>query len=71
MKQLKCEIISIEHPQGFESPNYKYAVFDDKEIVATGVSSSLSWVRHDASGYHTKKDFDALYPDGWNVNFDF
>ena len=69
MKQLICKIMSVTH--GLSSPNYEYAVFDGESIVAVGISSSESFVRSDAGGYHTKETFDELYPDGWNVTFDF
>lgn len=69
MKQLVCKIMNVTH--GISSPNYEYAVFDGKDVVSVGVSSNESWVRHDAGGYHTKEKFDGLYPEGWNVNFDF
>lgn len=69
MKKLVCKIMSVT--QGFSSPNYEYAVFDGEEVVSVGVSSNESWVRHDAGGYHTKEKFDKLYPEGWEVTFDF
>jgi hypothetical protein len=48
-----------------------YAVLDgDGKLVTTGASSSFEWVKHDAGGYHTKKVFDELYPDGWEVIFE-
>lgn len=69
MKQLVCKIMNVTH--GSYGYNYEYAVFDGEELVSVGVSSSESFVRHDAGGYHTKEKFDKLYPDGWNVTFDF
>lgn len=69
-EQLLCSIVSVL--PGVSAPNYQYAITDkDKIVVATGVSSSESWVRHDAGGYHTKEKFDRLFPNGWQVNFSF
>ncbi len=48
-----------------------YEVHNGKKVVATGTSSSMSFVRYDAGGYHTKQKIDALYPDGWEVRFHF
>lgn len=49
-----------------------YVVVDENNIVvAQGVSSDPEWVRHDAGGYHTKKQFDEMFPQGWRVNFNF
>jgi hypothetical protein len=70
--QLKCSIVRRDWPAGFETPNLDYVVTDEHGIVvAEGTSSSESWVRHDAGGYHTKATFDRLFPQGWQVNFDF
>ncbi len=67
---LKCSIVDAS--PGLVSDNYTYVVTDRHGIVvATGVSSSPSWVKHDAGGYHTKEDFDAKFPHGWTVVFDF
>lgn len=71
-KKLVCKILEVKPSLYFGgSPDYKYAVYDGKKIVSKGVSSSLGWVKHDAGGYHTQKKFDELYPDGWEVTFDF
>ncbi len=67
---LSCSIVRVS--EGFSSPNYEYVVQDKHGIVvATGVSSSPSLVKHDAGGYHTKTDFDKMFPHGWTVTFDF
>ena len=68
-KKLYCRIDSIS--DGVSSPNFSYSVYDGKKKVATGVSSSLFWVKNDAGGYHTKQKFDRLYPQGWEVEYDF
>ena len=49
----------------------RYIVIDeDYRIVANGYSNDEDWVRHDAGGFHTKKEFDALYGEGqWEVDF--
>lgn len=70
MKELTCKILDVyQSPWGDET--ITYGVFDGDKQVAQGVSSSLSWVKNDAGGYHTKETFDKLYPDGWKVNFSF
>ena len=70
--QLRCSIVRAEHLPGCETPDFSYVVTDEHGIVvANGVSSSPSWVKHDAGGYHTKRKFDDLFPQGWQVNFDF
>lgn len=71
MKVLTCKILRTEWPDGFSSPNCYYEVYDGEDRVAGGISSSESWVKHDAGGYHTKANFDARYPEGWTVAFDF
>lgn len=68
-KILTCKIIKVEHC--FSSPNLTYEVYDGDKVVSTGVSSSEDWVKHDAGGYHTKEKFDKLYPQGWEVKFNF
>lgn len=69
-EQLTCSIVDVS--PGFASPNYSYVVTDrNGVVVAQGVSSSESWVRHDAGGYHTKKNFDEKFPHGWQVTFNF
>ena len=66
MKELMVKIDSIR------SENYcQYSVWDDGQCISTGVSSNKYWVVHDAGGYHTKEEFDKLYPEGWKVKFDF
>ena len=68
--QLRCSIVAAQ--EGFSSPNLTYVVQDENDIVvAQGVSSSPDWVRHDAGGYHTKNKFDEMFPQGWNVEFNF
>lgn len=70
--KLKCSIVRVEHIPGSSSPNVAYVVTDPNAIVvAQGTSSSTEWVKHDAGGYHTKREFDRLFPDGWIVEFDF
>ena len=70
--QLRCSIVRVEHIPGSSSPNYTYVVTDENGIVvADGVSSSQSWVKNDAGGYHTKATFDEMFQHGWQVNFDF
>ena len=70
--QLRCSIVHADHPPGFSSQNFSYVVTDESGIVvAEGVSSSPSWVRHDAGGFHTKQNFDEKFPQGWCVDFDF
>lgn len=69
MKELNCVILDISN--GISSPNITYGVFDGEQQVSQGVSSSIDWVKNDAGGFHTKKKFDKLYPDGWIVNFNF
>lgn len=67
---LKCSIVnSYILPGG--SRCCDYIVCDGQKVVARGTSSSPEWVKHDAGGYHTKRDFDQRYPDGWSVSFDF
>lgn len=68
--QLKCSIVDRQFI--YSSPDLTYVVEDENGIVvAEGVSSSEGWVRHDAGGYHTKKRFDEMFPNGWDVTFDF
>lgn len=68
--QLFCSIVAVS--PGHESPDHNYVVTDESGIViAEGTSSSPGWVKHDAGGYHTKKKFDEMFPQGWHVNFDF
>jgi hypothetical protein len=63
---LNCYIVNDD------GRNITYEVQDSNNIVvATGVSSSPDYVKHDAGGYHTKKRFDDLFPDGWTVRFEF
>lgn len=71
--QLRCAIVHVSPPMSaISSPTYHYIVTDESGIVvAEGASSSPEWVRNDAGGYHTKRDFDAKFPQGWSVNFDF
>ncbi len=71
MKILKCTIDKIKQCELNQGTDYKYSVWDGDKKVAEGTSSSFEWVQHDAGGYHTKKDFDKLYPEGWKVEFDF
>jgi hypothetical protein len=67
---LRCSIVAVD--PSFSSPNYTYVVTDKHGIVvATGVSSSPEFVRHEAGGYHTKQNFDSKFPHGWTVVFDF
>lgn len=69
-EQLYCSITNVS--PGFSSPNVEYVVADSHGIVvAQGVSSSPEWVKHDAGGYHTKAKFDDMFPNGWQVAFDF
>ena len=70
MEKLKCEIISMKQESEYDY-RIEYIVTDkDGEIVSNGISSSVSWVIHDAGGYHTKKKFDELYSEGnWVVDF--
>ena len=67
MEKLKCKIVDVNH----EYQNYSYIVIDKNyKIVANGVSSSESWVRNDAGGYHTDEEFNELYGEGkWEVDF--
>lgn len=51
--------------------NIHYSVYDGEEVVAQGISSSESWVKNDAGGYHTKEKFDEKYPNGWEVTYSF
>ncbi len=68
--KLRCAITDVQ--TGYETPNISYVVTDpDNIVIATGVSSSKAWVRHDAGGYHTKETFDKMYPQGWFVEFEF
>lgn len=70
MKDLVCRILRVSPcPSG--AWDYTYGVFDADELIAQGISSSERWVRHDAGGYHTKREFDARYPEGWRIKFDF
>lgn len=67
-ERLTCKVVDISPGSG--SPNWIYEVWNDHGArVASGVSSSEWWVRHDAGGYHTKRKFDELYPEGWTVEF--
>jgi hypothetical protein len=66
-RKLKC---SIARDDGFG--NLDYVVTDEHGIVvAMGTSSNADWVRYDAGGHHTKRKFDEMFPDGWEVDFDF
>lgn len=68
--QLQCSIVQAFYLGS--SPIMNYVVTDESGIVvAAGSSSSPDWVRHDAGGYHTKSKFDEMFPQGWQVNFDF
>ena len=70
--KLVCSIVHREHGPGFSSPCLRYVVKDESgAVVADGVSSSEAFVRHDAGGYHTKRRFDEMFPQGWSVTFDF
>lgn len=70
IKELTCAITSdYQTPSG--GRNVEYAVWDGQKVVASGVSSDPSWVKHDAGGYHTKEKFDEKYPEGWKVLFNF
>lgn len=66
-KKLLCAIDRTHSAPGA----LRYVVFDGLAIVASGFSSTLEWVKLDAGGHHTKKDFDARYPEGWEIEFDF
>lgn len=69
-KKLFCEIVGVTKRGSLL--NYKYRVYDeDNNTIASAVSSSKHWVKHDAGGYHTKEKFDKKYPQGWEVTFDF
>jgi hypothetical protein len=64
--KLRCRIVETN------SWFMRYIVYDENNIgVAEGCSSSPDWVRHDAGGYHTKERFDKMFPQGWEVSFDF
>ena len=69
-KQLLC-VITDDYTTPSGSRNTSYVVLDGEEVVSKGISSNPSWVKHDAGGYHTKEKFDTLYPNGWEVDFDF
>ena len=47
--------------------DFVYEVLDGDLVVASGVSSSIHWAKHDAGGFHTRARFDELYPEGWEV----
>ena len=69
--QLRCAIVRGTVLRT-ESTCLEYVVTDENNIVvAEGTSSSPDWVRHDAGGYHTKQRFDEMFPQGWQVHFDF
>lgn len=70
MKHLICKIVA-DNPAVSVGRDIKYVVLDGDEVVASGISSSESWVKYDAGGYHTKKTFDDRYPEGWQVHFSF
>jgi hypothetical protein len=65
MKTLDCYIVDTT------PDNNRYVVKDGTKVITSGTSSSPSWVRNDAGGHHTKKEFDILYPEGWEVIFHF
>lgn len=69
--QLQCSIVDdVMLRPG--SRICSYVVTDANGIVvAEGASSNEDWVRHDAGGYHTKRKFDEMFPNGWQVNFNF
>jgi len=68
--KLFCSIVATDYSG--RGPNMKYVVTDqDGIIVADGISSSEAWVRYDAGGYHTQREFDKMFPEGWEVEFDF
>jgi len=71
---LICRIVNINPTSetGFETPNYNYEVYDKNgEVIIKGTSSSPRWVKQDSvANYHSKK-FDELYPNGWEVKFNF
>lgn len=69
-ERLICDIVSDYTDN--HSSYCRYVVTDKNNMVlAEGVSSSPEWVRYDAGGHHTQKKFDELYPDGWEVSFNF
>lgn len=71
-RRLICSIVKDEYVLNGTSRNVTYVVkTEDGEEVAKAVSSSYSWVRHDAGGYHTQEKFDELFPEGWFVAFEF
>ena len=69
MKKLVCKILNCTN--GYVSPNYAYWVYDWEELVSSWISSSESFVKNDAWGYHTKDKFDKKYPDWREVVFNF
>jgi hypothetical protein len=60
-------------PPGMWASDVCYVVKDPEgSIVASGVSSSPDWVKHDAGGHHTRRNFDGRYgPGQWVVRFDW
>jgi len=72
VKRLLCKIDKIIERDSFEYPrDFEYSVWDGDQRVAEGTSSSLDWVKNDAGGYHTKKNFDERYPGGWEVEYEW
>jgi hypothetical protein len=50
---------------------FRYRILDDCLIVAEGKCSSLDWVRIDARSTHVRQEFNEMFPEGWEVEFDF
>lgn len=70
-KLLACKIVARSLCELSGEERLDYEVYDGDDVVAQGTSSSEYFVRHDAGGYHTKDEFDAKYPDGWEVSYNF
>lgn len=72
MRQLTCKVeieYGVSHAN--TSPdNWNWSVYDGDIVVMAGTSSNDYWTRSDVSE-RGKKRLDELYPDGWEMTFDF
>lgn len=72
MTDTPVELVCSVLPSDTWGPDLCYVVRENGTVVASGVSSSLSWVKHDAGGYHTRSAFDDRYgPGRWVVRFEW
>lgn len=48
----------------------KWSLWDGRKCIGWGASSSRAWAKQDACE-RSRADLDELYPNGWNMKFDF